>query len=138
VGLCVCVRVCVIYICVIIYVCVCMCVNLYVYVFMRERVCVCLCACVLCVCVCVYLNTYKESQVLQHMAQLLKDNDGVLPQRTYSPPRQRVPPLVIHDTKQLIRDGVFKPGWNMPTVRCVCVCVCVCVWCVCVCVCDRY
>jgi immunoglobulin-binding protein 1 len=59
----------------------------------------------------------QEIEIVSHMITLMAQNGGKLP--TPQPPQPRGPPsqpIVITDPKQFVKDNVFKPSWNLPTV----------------------
>jgi hypothetical protein len=59
----------------------------------------------------------QEIGIVIHMNTLMEQNGGKLP--TPQPPEPRPPgqpPIVITDPRAVVKDNVFKPGWNLPTV----------------------
>jgi hypothetical protein len=59
----------------------------------------------------------QEIGIVTHMNTLMEQNGGKLP--TPQPPEPRPPgqpPIVITDPRAVVKDNVFKPGWNLPTV----------------------
>jgi len=53
---------------------------------------------------------------LEHMKQLMENNEGKLPKIEKEPPREPLKPIVFEDPRKKITEQAFLPGWNLPTV----------------------
>jgi len=59
----------------------------------------------------------QEIEIIIHMITEMEKNGGKMPAPRPAEPRPPAqPPIVITDPRQMIRDNVFQPGWNLPTV----------------------
>jgi len=59
----------------------------------------------------------QEIEIIIHMITEMEKNGGVMPAVSRpAEPRPPRPPIIITDPRQIVRDNVFKPGWNLPTV----------------------
>jgi len=58
----------------------------------------------------------QEIQIVEHMALLMEQNGGKLPQPAPPQPRPPSQPIVITDPRKIVKDNTFKPSWNLPTV----------------------
>jgi len=59
----------------------------------------------------------QEIEIVTHMNTLMEQNGGKLPTPKQPEPRPPAqPPIVITDPRAIVRENVFKPGWNLPTV----------------------
>uniref|UniRef100_A0A6B2L9C4 TAP42-like family protein n=1 Tax=Arcella intermedia TaxID=1963864 RepID=A0A6B2L9C4_9EUKA len=58
----------------------------------------------------------QEIEIVEHMSKLMEQNGGKLPPPPKPEPKPIQKPIVITDTRQFIKDNVFKPGFNLPTV----------------------
>jgi len=58
----------------------------------------------------------QEIEILEHMAKLMEENNGVLPQPPAPEPRPPFQPIVLGNPRHNIAQTAFRPGWNLPTV----------------------